>query len=83
MLANGRLEAVISYQNVAFDIIKNLGLGSEIKMLAKPVLFKQQYYIGFNKNSVSKEFVDLFSTRLAALKKTEKYALLKEKYFPE
>lgn len=83
MLARGRVDAVLTYRNVGTAVIDRMALGAEIMTISEPLLFQRSYYVGFNKQAVTREFVEQFSDQLGRLKRSSEYLLLEQKYFAE
>ncbi len=81
MLARGRVDAVLTYRNVGGAVVDRMALGTEIRAITEPVLFQRRYYVGFNKQAVTRQFVEQFSDQLKLLKKSPEYQHLEQKYF--
>jgi len=81
LLARGRVDGVLTYRHVGNAVLRRMGLDGEILALREPVLFRRSYYVGFNKRSVTAEFVARFSDQLRAFKGSSEYPPLERKYF--
>lgn len=79
MLAKGRIEYFPTDLLNGIYLIKKLGLQDQLTSLPKPI-FKKPYFIIFNKQNVSLEFVERFSTALTTFKRTEEFRLIEAKY---
>lgn len=62
-------------------LLKKKGLSDEIKPLLSHPVYTTDLYIIFNKQRISKEFVDGFSRALKNYKSTRNYQSLYQTYF--
>jgi len=75
-----RIEYFPAEERGAFFILKKLGYTNDIIKLPK-LFFKKSYYIMFNKENVSKKFIQNFSVNLNKYKKTKKFKKVYDQYF--
>jgi polar amino acid transport system substrate-binding protein len=81
MLANGRVDYVVSSYGPSLINLKKLGLtGKIVPILSKPVR-EDNLYIMFSKKTVEPEFVRRFSDKLKAFKQTDAFRKIYAKYF--
>lgn len=75
-----RFDLIVCESKTANSIIKKLKIENKVYFLEKP-LKEVGLYIIFNKNRVSKPFVDNFSNKLKEYKKTDEFKKIYNKYF--
>ena len=80
-LEHGRIDYVASEYGVGNAILKKVGLKGKIIGLEKNPIRIDPFYILFNKNSVSPEYVKKFSDELRIFKSTARFDALRKKYF--
>lgn len=79
-LISSRLDYVAMDYGNGLALLKSMGLLDKVVPLKNPIKSISLYAI-FSRNTVEKEFVDAFSEKLKAFKKTNEYKLIFDKYF--
>jgi polar amino acid transport system substrate-binding protein len=81
MLADGRLDYVVSSFGPSMINLHKLGLtGKIVPILSKPIR-EDNLFIMFSKKTIEPEFVHRFSDTLKAFKQTEAFRKIHKKYF--
>ncbi|MDY0095167.1 MAG: transporter substrate-binding domain-containing protein [Candidatus Vecturithrix sp.] len=80
MLAKKRTDYFPTDMLNGLYLVKESGLQDQLTCLPKPI-FEKPYFIIFNKQNVSLEFVERFSRTLAEFKQTEEFRQIEAKYF--
>jgi len=79
-LALGRIDYIASTLRFGGYTAREEGVAEQVVPLTEKPIVNSVFYIMFNKQRVSKEWVDRFSAQLKAFKTTDEYAALKTKY---
>ena len=79
-LLAGRVDYTANTLNIGICKAKEMGILGKISPLKDRYIKNAEFYVMFNKQNVSKEFVDRFSKNLRAFKKTPDYKTLLIKY---
>lgn len=79
-LSVGRLDAIIAEYGNGVHITQELGI-DDIKPVWDFEIKRDGLYVIFNKRKFDKKFVQEFSNRLKAFKKTKEYRAIEAKYF--
>lgn len=79
MLAKKRIDYFPTDELNGIYLLKKLGLQEQVIYLKKPV-FEKPYFLIFNKQNISQEFVKTFSATLARFKQSEKFRQIEAKY---
>jgi polar amino acid transport system substrate-binding protein len=80
-LAKGRLDYVVTSYSNGVILAREMGLAGQIAPLESPVIKEDDLYIIFSKRTVTADFVQRFSDRLKAFKKTAAYRSIYARYF--
>lgn len=83
MLAKGRIDFTVTLLHLGNWMIANEPFASELMPLTKKPLFTSEFFLLMNKQSVSQEWVQDFSTTLKSFKATDEYRALSKYYTTE
>jgi polar amino acid transport system substrate-binding protein len=76
----GRVDYIVSTLNFGTYIAREEGILDQVLPLTEKPIVKSKFYIMFNKNNVSQDWVSQFSDHLAEFKQTQAYANLLKKF---
>ncbi len=79
-LLAGHVDYIANTLNIGIYKAKQMGITEQITPLTEHFIKDAHFYVMFNKQNVSEEFVDRFSENLAAFKKTSEHRALLTKY---
>ncbi len=79
-LLAGRVDYIANTLNIGIYKAKEMDIFDQISPLSERFIKDASFYVMFNKQNVSKVFVDRFSENLAAFKKMPEYKALLSKY---
>ena len=80
MLAKKRIDYFPTDELNGLYLVKKLGLQNQLTYLKTPI-FEKPYFLIFNKQNVSQEFVNRFSATLSRFKQSDKFRQIEAKYF--
>jgi polar amino acid transport system substrate-binding protein len=79
-LDRGRIDYVVTGYSNGVMLAREMGLTGRVQPLTSPVIKEDNLYIIFSKKTVTRDFVERFSSSLRTFKNTPSYEAIYEKY---